>query len=53
MSVGFLVFILNTALGLFTLYKTRTKASIFFSLFAIGFGFWAAHRGCVLKRFLF
>lgn len=41
MSVGFLVFILNTALGLFTLYKTRTKASIFFSLFAIGFGFWA------------
>lgn len=41
MYLGIIIFLLNTFLGLLTLYKKRSIESAVFSIFAISFGLWA------------
>lgn len=41
MYLGIIIFLLNTFLGLLTLYKKRSVESTIFSIFAISFGLWA------------
>lgn len=41
MYLGITIFLLNTFLGIITVYKKRTLESIVFSIFAISFGLWS------------